>query len=194
MKAYILMGSPRKNGNTISIIKPFIEEFEALGNECELVWLYDKNLKPCMACRTCQKDWTKFGCSQEDDMQEIFDGIINSDLIVIASPIYSWYCTPPTKCVLDRMVYGMNKYYGEEKGPAIWSGKNVAIITTCGYRPENGADLFEQGVKRYCKHSQLNYIDMLAERDLGYKTDFISEEKVKKAKEFADNLNKKLKK
>jgi len=34
------------------------------------------------------------------------------DLLVLASPIYSWYCSPPMKAVLDRLVYGMNKYYG----------------------------------------------------------------------------------
>ena len=27
------------------------------------------------------------------------------------------------KAVLDRLVYGMNKYYGEQKRPALWAGK-----------------------------------------------------------------------
>jgi len=27
------------------------------------------------------------------------------------------------KAVLDRLVYGMNKYYGREKGPSLWEGK-----------------------------------------------------------------------
>ncbi|SBV99944.1 hypothetical protein KL86DPRO_11696 [uncultured delta proteobacterium] len=76
---------------------------------------------------------------------------------MMATPIYSWFCTPPLKSLLDRLVYGMNKYYGEKKGPALWAGKEAAIITTCGYRPEHGADLFEEGMKRYCKHSQLLY-------------------------------------
>lgn len=70
------------------------------------------------------------------------------------------------KAVLDRLVYGMNKYYGEQKGPALWESKAVALLTTCGYPPEKGADLWESGVKRYCKHSQLRYA-MLAEHDPG---------------------------
>lgn len=70
------------------------------------------------------------------------------------------------KALLDRLVYGMNKYYGSEKGPSLWAGKPVALITTCGYRPEQGADLWENGIRRYCKHSQLRYTAMLAERDL----------------------------
>lgn len=185
----ILLGSPRKHGNTIQLVRPFAEEMEQLGYSCSQTWLYDKTLNPCLACRACQRDWTIFGCPQKDDMQEVFDTVLPSELIVLATPIYSWYCTPPMKAVLDRLVYGMNKYYGEEKGPALWKGKRVALITTCGYRPEQGADLWEAGIKRYCKHSQLHYMGMLAERHLGYKSVFMDAEKEKHAREFAQKIH-----
>lgn len=32
------------------------------------------------------------------------------------------------KALLDRLVYGMNKYYGEQKGPAMWAGKKLSKI------------------------------------------------------------------
>jgi len=108
--------------------------------------------------------------------------------MVLATPIYSWYCTPPMKAALDRLVYGMNKFYGKEKGTSIWEGKNCVIITTCGYTPAKGADLFEEGIKRYCKHSRLNYIGMLAERDLGYDKVFIDKEKIRCAAAFAQEV------
>lgn len=189
MKVCILMGSPRKNGNTFHLLEPFIQVLKKNGHSIELIWLYDKKIFPCLACRACQKDWTIFGCPQPDDMQEIFDGVMHCDLIVLATPIYSWYCTPPMKAVLDRLVYGMNKYYGKEKGPSLWAGKKVALITTCGYRPEKGADLWEQGIQRYCKHSSLQYIGMLVERDMGYEHIFMNAEKEFRAKEFAEQLN-----
>lgn len=182
------MGSPRKAGNTASLLKPFIEELEVDQAWHDLIWLYDKHIEACTACRKCQKDWTVFGCRFKDDAQEIFDRILASDIIVLATPIYSWFCTAPMKALLDRLVYGMNKYYGEEKGPALWAGKKLAVITTCGYKPEVGADLFEQGIKRYCKHSQLIYMGMLAERDMGYKSVFISDEKIEHARLFAKKL------
>ena len=86
------------------------------------------------------------------------------------------------------MVYALNKYYGDEKGPSIWKGRKVAIITTCGYRPEKGADLWEEGMKRYCRHSGLEYAGMLSERHLGYDTVFMDEEKAQHARNFADRL------
>jgi len=188
MKFSVLMGSPRKNGNTSALLTPFIEELEKEGEEVECVWLYDMNIEPCIACRNCQKDWTSFACIHQDQMQGIFDMVLNSDFIVFATPIYSFYCTAPMKAVLDRLVYGMNKYYGDEKGPSLWAGKKCAILATCGYKPEKGADLFEDGMIRYCKHSKLEYIGMLAVRDLGYKTEFVTKEKIQQARDFAHYL------
>ena len=187
-KITILMGSPKKNGNTNAILKPFMETLENQGSKCSLFWLYDMDIKPCTACRVCQNDQTIFGCSQKDDVQKIFDEIMASDLIVLATPVYSWYCTPPMKALLDRLVYGMNKYYGEEKGPSLWKGKDAVLITTCGYPPRSGADLLEEGVKRYCKHSQLHYRGMLVERHLGYKSEFMDDEKNARAIAFAKEV------
>lgn len=188
MKVCILMGSPRKTGNTAALLAPFIAELEQHQVEHSLIWLYDKQLEPCIACRVCQEDWTDFGCHYNDDGQDIFDQLLACDVIVLATPIYSWYCTPPMKALLDRLVYGMNKHYGDQMGPTLWAGKQLAIITTCGYRPEKGADLFEEGIKRYCKHSKLHYTGMLAERDLGYQSVFMDTEKAQHARLFAQEM------
>lgn len=192
MKVLVLMGSPRKNGNTAALLKPFCEELENGGAHVETVWLYDRDIRPCVACRTCQKDWSVFGCSQQDDVQEIFDKVLTCDLLVLATPIYSWYCTPPMKALLDRLVYGMNKFYGAEKGPSLWAGKAVALLTTCGYRLEKGCDLFEEGVRRYCKHSQLWYLGGHAERHLGYDTVFMDAGKEARTRAFARELLKRI--
>lgn len=93
-----------------------------------------------------------------------------------------------TAALLDRLVYGMNKYYGESKGPSLWAGKRVASIVTCGYPPEKGADLWEQGLIRYCKHSRLEYAGMLTERHLGYSVPFMDGEKARHAAAFAASL------
>ena len=45
----ILMGSPRKTGNTAALLRPFTAELEKLGCRCETVWLYDLDLRPCRA-------------------------------------------------------------------------------------------------------------------------------------------------
>ena len=97
--------------------------------------------------------------------------------------------TAPFAAELDRLVYGMNKYYGREKGPSLWEGKPVALIATCGYPVEKGADLWEAGMQRYCKHSRLRLLGMLAQRHRGYDTVFMDPEKARLAAEFARKVN-----
>lgn len=188
MKYLILMGSPRKDGNTIKLVEPFMDELEKNGQQTELIWLYDKKINGCEACRCCQRDWTKFGCKHDDDMQEVFDAVLAADVIVLALPIYCWGAPAPMKAAMDRLMYGMNKYYGDEKGPSLWAGKKVALLETCGYRPEKGSDLFEESMRRYCKHSQLVYAGSMAQRDLGYKATFIDDEKLSASRNFAREL------
>ncbi len=190
MKVCILFGSPRIKGNTFSLLRPFCDELIKNGHQIEVVDLYDnKKIEPCIACRVCQKDWNAFGCVIKDDTHGIFDKVIKSDLILLATPIYSFYCTPPMKALLDRFVYGMNKYYGESKGPSLWAGKKLGILSTCAYPPQKSADLFEEGVKRYCKHSQLDYVGMLCERHTDDSA-FMNEEKAENARRFAWSLDK----
>ena len=188
MQVCILMASPRREGNTNALRIPFQEELERLGHRVSCRWLYDLDIRPCTACRTCQRDWTGMGCAIRDDVPQLAEEILQSDLLVLATPIYSWYCTPPMKALLDRLVYGLCKYYGEKKGPSLWKGKRVAILTTCGYPLEKGADLFQEGVRRYCRHAQLQYCGMLAERHLGYDIPFMDPEKEQRARAFARTL------
>lgn len=188
MKAYIMMGSLRKNGNTAQLLECLVAEMDEINVEHKTVWLKDKDISSCVACCACQNYHDGFGCPIKDDMHGIFEDILESDLIVIATPIYSWYCTAPVKIALDRLVYGMNKFYGAERGKALWQGKKLALLTTCGYSVGKGPDLWEEGMKRYTKHSKLEYLGMLAERDFGYKATFMDDAKAENARAFAREI------
>ncbi len=188
MKITILKGSPRPNGNTNALTDVVEARLREDGASVKVFSLPDMDISPCTACRSCQQDWTKVSCRREDDFGIIADSVMGSDLILISTPIYSWYCTPPMKALLDRMVYAFNMYYGESRGPSLWKGKALALLTTCGYPPEKGADLFEEGMKRYCRHSQLSYAGMLCERHEGYDVPFMDEGKALRATGFADRL------
>lgn len=192
MYTLILTASPRPEGNTNSLVKEFAEELQRQAARDEhirvkIINLFDLDIKPCTACRSCQKDRNNPACVIDDGLREVFPEIMKAELIVLASPVYSWYCTPPMKALLDRCVYAMNKYY-DEPGPFIWQGKEVALITTCGYPPEKGADLLEEGIRRYCRHSRLKYRGMLVERHMGYDIPFMDDAKADRARSFARGL------
>jgi multimeric flavodoxin WrbA len=185
MRICILFGSLRENSNTGLLVQPFIAELERLGAAIDFITLKDKNIEPCTACWTCQNIFEEPGCPKNDDMKIVFEAVLKSDCIIFASPIYSWYCTPPMKAVMDRLVYGMNKYYGDTEGPCLWEGKKCALVTTCGYEIEEGAGVFEEGLRRYSKHSNLHYLGKLAVQDIDGKSYFQNESAVNAAKEFA---------
>lgn len=188
-KVTVIFGSPRKHGNTASLLKPFMEELHGRGAETDYYDVYDKKIAGCRACLGCQRDKTKVSCVISDDMQPILKSVTESDLIVVAAPIYLWAAPAPVKAVLDRTVYASCKYYGDDPhGPALFAGKRVALITTCGYPVERGTDLYEEMIRRYCRHVNMIYAGMLAERQRNLKEPFMDDRKEEHAREFARRL------
>lgn len=181
MNVLILMGSPRLAGNTAQLCKPFMEELKKHGASVRYVTLADKDIKPCKGCYACQQISGQYGCCQKDDMP--VDDILWADLIVLATPIYAWYCTAPMKNVLDRH-YGFNKFYGSAQG-SLWAGKRVAILATHGYEGAYATDPFEMGVERLCRHSDLTYVGMYDLRDEDDLASFQTEAAINGAKAFA---------
>lgn len=185
-KVLILMGSTREPSNTAELCKPFIAELEACGAQVCYIPLASKNINPCKACYCCQGNISEYGCAINDDMQEIAVEICKADVIVLATPIFAWYCTAPMKALLDRH-YGFNKFYGEQYG-SLWAGKQVAIIATHGYDRAYATEPFELGIRRLCEHSKLEYVGMYSVRDEDDLASFRTEEAIQGAKEFARHI------
>ena len=83
MKTCILMASPRKEGNTAVLTKVFCSELDRLNEKFTYYHLYDMNIDGCIACRSCQQDWSGFNCFKNDDMQQIAEDILDSDIILL---------------------------------------------------------------------------------------------------------------
>lgn len=82
MKTLIINGSPRKKGDTITLIN---EMLKYLKGETKLVNAYYDNISPCMDCRYC---WHNNGCSINDEMQDIYKLLEQVDNVILASPLY----------------------------------------------------------------------------------------------------------
>ncbi|MCL2397041.1 MAG: flavodoxin family protein [Defluviitaleaceae bacterium] len=189
MRVCVLMGSPRPNGNTAELCKPFIHELELNQADVEYIHLHGKNISPCLGCMYCQDIADEYGCMQHDDMQDIVKSILWADILICATPIYSWQATPPLKTVMDRM-FGLNKFYGAAPRETISKTKAIGLIATCGYEPEYAADLLDEAIRRLCKHSDIPYAGMYAVRD-GDEDNleaFRTEDAVAGSKEFAQKI------
>lgn len=186
MNVLILMGSPRLQGNTAELCKPFMAQLEAGGAQVRYMTLADKDIGICKGCYACQNVSGEYGCVKKDDMYTVVEGIVWADLVVLATPIYAWYCAAPMKNVLDRH-YGLNKYYGSAEG-SLWAGKRVAIIATHGYDGAYATDPFALGVERLCKHSGLTYEGLYSVQDEDDLASFQTEKAMEGARNFARKL------
>lgn len=183
MKCLVLLGSPRLEGNTNELAKPFIEELKAGGTQVRYVRLAEKKIAPCLGCYACQDVAEEYGCVQHDDMHDLVEDILWADAIILATPIYSWYCPTAMKSMLDRH-YGLNKFYGSAEG-SLWAGKKVGILATHGYDREYALSPFETGIKRLCEHSDLTYIGSYSVQDTDNLASFQTDEAVQGARAFA---------
>lgn len=132
-KVLIVLGSPRKNGNSSILANQVAEGVKANNGDPELVFLQDLKIAPCSACNACLKNKEK-KCTINDDMQMLYPKIKDADAIVFASPVYWFNISAQLKLFIDR------SYAIQDNGKFAFSDKEVAIILTYG-----DVDVFKSG-------------------------------------------------
>ena len=121
----VILGSPRKKGNSSTLAARISRGAKSAGAEVETLFLQDLKISPCRGCDTCQKHDSK-GCAIKDEMQEIYPKLIKADAWVIASPVYWFTMSAQTKIFMDRC-YALPAY---AKNP--FAGKRIAIAMSYG--------------------------------------------------------------
>src|SRR3989339_973912 len=124
-KVLVLLGSPRRKGNSAILADQISKGAMAGKAKVETIYLQGKNIAPCKACMSCQKKNSK-GCSIKDDMQEIYPKLIEAAAWVIASPVYWFTMSAQTKIFMDRC-FALSAY---AKNPFL--GKRIAIAMSYG--------------------------------------------------------------
>lgn len=100
-KIVVLVGSPRKNGNTSMLVDSFVQGARQY-HEVEIISVSDVKVNPCLGCNACFVG-EKHSCVQQDDMEKIYDTLKNVDVLVIASPVYFYGISSQLKAVIDRL-------------------------------------------------------------------------------------------
>jgi multimeric flavodoxin WrbA len=99
MKVLGIVGSPRKQSNTEILVDKALEGASEAGAEVEKVLVSRLKITPCLEIYACRKDGN---CSIKDDMQTLYDKLLEADHIVFASPIFFYGITSQAKAVVDR--------------------------------------------------------------------------------------------
>lgn len=100
MKVIGINGSARKDGNTTIIIGKVFDELDKEGIETELIQLADYDIQPCRGCFACKG---RGNCVfDKDGFAEIFSRMVESDGIILGSPVYSADVSTMMKAFLER--------------------------------------------------------------------------------------------
>jgi NAD(P)H-dependent FMN reductase len=139
MKITTILGSPHHKGNTAAVLDSF-ESMAALQHEIRRINITDYAVNGCLGCNVCQMKADQPGCAQKDDAAAILNQLIDSDLILYATPLYGWSFTAQMKALLDRH-YSLMKWYAPGKGNSLLKDRRIALLVTCAGPVENNADL-----------------------------------------------------
>ena len=102
MKVLIINGSPRVGGNTTIAVNEMVKVFEAEGVEAEVVQVGNKDIRGCIACKTC---FDKGKCVFDDVVNELAPKFKAADGLVVASPVYYASANATLIACLDRLFY-----------------------------------------------------------------------------------------
>lgn len=127
MKVLGILGSPRPDGNTATLLRQVLEGASAQGAATTLISACNLTVRACTNCDACRHTGQ---CVQKDDMQGVYDKINESDVIIFASPNYMGGISGHLKPVIDRLyLYTTHSEEGQLQ-TTITSGKRVALLLT----------------------------------------------------------------
>jgi multimeric flavodoxin WrbA len=104
MKILVLNGSPHmEKGATGTILTELMKGLDQEKNEITIKNIYNLDVKPCQGCFSC---WTHTpgNCIQKDDMENMLKEVAQSEMLVLATPLYVDGMTGPLKTFLDRLI------------------------------------------------------------------------------------------
>jgi len=134
MRVVVLHGSPRRGGNSDTLVEHFLRGLTESGvHGVTHFYLNDMEIRPCQGCLGCNVP--PYECVIDDDMAGVYGAYREADLVVWASPMYWGYLTAQLKVVQDRMEALAVRGFG---------GKVFAVILSYNHHCESAVAMFER--------------------------------------------------
>jgi multimeric flavodoxin WrbA len=113
-KIIAIYGSPRRKGNTATLLQRAVEGARDDGAEVEEIVLRDLKMSPCLEIYGCKNAGE---CHLKDDFQTARDQILASQGLMLASPVFFYTVSAHTKILMDRFQSLWVKKYWIDKKP-----------------------------------------------------------------------------
>lgn len=133
MKVVAFNGSPRKDGNTASLIKKVFEQLNSRNIETELIQLGGELVRGCMACGQCRVNQNAKCVIDDDIINTCIAKMVAADGIIIGSPTYFSNVSAEVKALIDRAGYvtrGNGYLLRRKLGAAIVAVRRAGALIT----------------------------------------------------------------
>ncbi|MGD8292291.1 MAG: flavodoxin family protein [Desulfobacterales bacterium] len=114
IKIVAIYGSPRRKGNTATLLKRAVDGAKDSGAQVSEIVLRDLKMSPCLEIFGCTKSGE---CRLKDDFQKARDQILSSHGLILASPVFFYTVSAHTKILMDRFQSLWVKKYWIDKTP-----------------------------------------------------------------------------
>jgi len=105
LKVLTILGSPHDaKSNTRAMVEDFVADMAAEGLELEhdVISLGTKEVLPCKGCWNCTRE-KPCPLSPKDSLEEIKAAMIDCDMLILASPVYTNQVSAQMKAFVDRL-------------------------------------------------------------------------------------------
>lgn len=164
MRVLILQGSSRQNkGITEMVVDRFISGMKKADPSVEIhtEYLAGKKIENCKGCFNC---WLKTPglCCIKDDMEEMIEEYRNSDVIIIATPVYIDSMSSHVKKALERLLPVMEPYFeydyrGVRHKLRDGKQKSLFVISTCAMPEIKHFDPLIKTFRRISRNFNIKY-------------------------------------
>ncbi len=153
MKILVMNGSPKRDkSDTMHITRAFLDGMNEIEPQAiHTIHVIDKQIEYCTGCFSCMRNGGT--CVHDDDMRQILEEILSSDLLIWSFPLYCYGMPAPLKALLDRTLplssMAMQKVGDryEHVGQADFSHLRYLMICGCGF--PNSRHNFEPTVAQF---------------------------------------------
>ena len=186
MQIMTLLGSPRKGGNTSTMLNWVEERLKADGHEIDRADIIDYRVDGCQECWSCRTTEVDL-CNVKDDANELFDRMIHADAVLLASPVFCWGFPSQIKPLIDRMFCLVSDFQSDPEYATKIQGKPMALLVTSGGPEENDAEFVIRAYENLVRFFKAKYCGNLL-IPFCTKPEDLDEEAKEKAAAFAQKM------
>lgn len=122
LKVLLINGSPRRNGNTFTLLSEVAAQLKKHNIDSEIVGVGNRPVRGCVACGQCHAKGLGKCVFDDDVCNEIIAKMGECDAVIVGSPVYYGQPAGQVLSVIQRMCYA---------GGSKMQGKPAAAVTVC---------------------------------------------------------------